>query len=158
MWITPAYAQAATADFQTTLQSFVLPMVLVFVVFYFLVFRPQQKKAKDHKAMLAALRRGDRVVTGGGIIGTVAKVVNDDEVAVDIAEGTRVRILRSTISSVLAKPEPVGKDKDGGRQKDRDEKKAKAKSDDGDAPESAPEAAAEGREKQKSAVRGGAGK
>jgi preprotein translocase subunit YajC len=80
-------------------------------VFYFLLIRPQQKRAKDHKAMLSALRRGDRVVTGGGIIGTVAKVVGDDEVAVDIAEGTRVRVVRSTITTVLARTEPVpGKD------------------------------------------------
>jgi preprotein translocase subunit YajC len=88
-----------------------LPLVLIFVVFYFLLIRPQQKRAKEHKAMLTALRRGDRVVTGGGIIGTVAKVVGDDEVAIDIAEGTRVRVVRSTITSVLARTEPVsGKD------------------------------------------------
>jgi preprotein translocase subunit YajC len=88
-----------------------LPLVLIFVVFYFLLIRPQQKRAKEHKTMLSALRRGDRVVTGGGIIGTVAKVVGDDEVAVDIAEGTRVRVLRSTITTVLARTEPVaGKD------------------------------------------------
>src|SRR6266481_4150450 len=73
--------------------------------------RPQQKRAKEHKTMLSTLRRGDRVVTGGGIIGTVAKVVGDDEVAIDIAEGTRVRVVRSTITTVLARTEPVaGKD------------------------------------------------
>src|SRR5258706_15831893 len=90
-----------------------LPLLLIFVVFYFLLIRPQQKRAKDHKVMLSNLRRGDKVVTGGGIIGTVAKVVGDDEVAIDIAEGTRVRVVRSTITSVLARTEPVaGKDKD----------------------------------------------
>jgi preprotein translocase subunit YajC len=89
-----------------------LPLVLIFVVFYFLLIRPQQKRAKDHKTMLSGLRRGDRIITGGGFIGTVAKVVGDDEVLVDLAENTRVRVLRSTITSVLARTEPVaGKDK-----------------------------------------------
>jgi preprotein translocase subunit YajC len=104
------------------LSSGIVPMVLVLVVFYFLMIRPQQQKAKDHRTMLAALRRGDRVVTGGGIVGTVAKVVSNDEVLVDIAEGTRVRVLRSTITSVLAKTEPVAakgdKDKDGDKDGD----------------------------------------
>ena len=108
MFTTPAFAQGF-ADPQAMMQF--LPLVLIFVVFYFLLIRPQQKRAKDHKTMLSALRRGDRVVTGGGIIGTVAKVIGDDEVTVDIAEGTRVRVLRSTISTVLARTEPVsGKD------------------------------------------------
>jgi preprotein translocase subunit YajC len=90
-----------------------LPLVLIFVVFYFLLIRPQQKRAKEHKVMLTNLRRGDRVVTGGGIIGTVAKVVGDDEVTVDIADGIRVRVVRSTITTVLARTEPVGgKDKE----------------------------------------------
>jgi preprotein translocase subunit YajC len=89
-----------------------LPLVLIFVVFYFLLIRPQQKRAKDHKTMLTGLRRGDRIITGGGFIGTVAKVVGDDEVLVDLAENTRVRVVRSTITSVLARTEPVaGKDK-----------------------------------------------
>jgi preprotein translocase subunit YajC len=89
-----------------------LPLVLIFVVFYFLLIRPQQKRAKEHKAMLAGLRRGDRVITGGGFIGTVAKVVGDDEALIELAENTRVRVLRSTITSVLARTEPVGgKDK-----------------------------------------------
>jgi preprotein translocase subunit YajC len=85
-----------------------LPLVLIFVVFYFLLIRPQQKRAKDHKTMLSGLRRGDRIITGGGFIGTVAKVVGDDEVLVDLAENTRVRVLRSTITSVLARTGAVG--------------------------------------------------
>src|ERR1700719_3571005 len=110
MFISPAYAQGF-GDPQQMMQF--LPFVLIFVVFYFLLIRPQQKRAKDHKTMLGNLRRGDKVVTGGGIIGTVAKVVSDDEVAVDIAEGIRVRVIRSTITSVLARTEPVaGKDKE----------------------------------------------
>ena len=110
MLISAAYAQgmgiSGIFDNQGALIQF-LPLVLIFVVFYFLLIRPQQRKAKDHKTMLDALRRGDRVVTGGGIIGTVARVENPEEVTVDIADGVRVRVLRSTISNVLAKPDPA---------------------------------------------------
>jgi preprotein translocase subunit YajC len=106
MLISPAYAQGAGLLDQSALVQF-LPLVLIFVVFYFLLIRPQQKKQKDQRAMLGALRRGDRVVTGGGILGTVSKVVSPEEVEVDIASGVRVRIVRSTITSVLAKPDPA---------------------------------------------------
>ena len=106
MWISTAYAQGTGIFDQNALVQF-LPLILIFVVFYFLLIRPQQRKAKDQKAMLGALRRGDRVVTGGGIIGTVARVDNPEEVVVDIAENVRVRVLRSTIASVLAKPDPA---------------------------------------------------
>jgi len=106
MLISPAYAQGTGLLDQSALVQF-LPLVLIFVVFYFLLIRPQQKKQKDHRTMLDALRRGDRVVTGGGILGTVSKVVSNDEVEVDIASNVRVRILRSTITSVLAKPDPA---------------------------------------------------
>ena len=106
MLISTAYAQGTGIFDQNALIQF-LPLILIFVVFYFLLIRPQQRKAKDQRAMLDALRRGDRVVTGGGIIGTVARVDNAEEVTVDIAEGVRVRVLRSTISSVLAKPDPA---------------------------------------------------
>ena len=101
MFISPAFAQSAGGG-QDMLMS-LAPLVLIFVVFYFLLIRPQQKRMKDHKAMLAAIRRGDKVVTGGGIIGTVARVPNDDEAIVDIADGVRVRVLRSTITSILTK-------------------------------------------------------
>src|ERR1700756_2129825 len=110
MLISAAYAQGTgfTGLFenQGALIQF-LPLVLIFVVFYFLLIRPQQRKAKDQKTMLDALRRGDRVVTGGGIIGTVARVDNPEEVVVDIAENVRVRVVRSTITTVLAKPDPA---------------------------------------------------
>ena len=109
MLISAAYAQGTGVtglfDNQGTLIQF-LPLVLIFVVFYFLLIRPQQRKAKDQKTMLDALRRGDRVVTGGGIIGTVARADNPEEVTVDIADNVRVRVVRSTISSVLSKPDP----------------------------------------------------
>jgi preprotein translocase subunit YajC len=84
-----------------------LPLILIFVVFYFLLIRPQQKKQKEHRAMLEALRRGDRIVTGGGFLGTVSKVVNPEEVEVDLAPNVRVRVMRHTIADVLAKPDPA---------------------------------------------------
>jgi len=125
MLISAAYAQTTgigILDNQGALIQF-LPIVLIFVVFYFLLIRPQQRKAKDHKTMLDALRRGDRVVTGGGIIGTVARVESPEEVTVDIADGVRVRVLRSTISSVLAKPDPAAARE---AAKQREEARAKA--------------------------------
>jgi preprotein translocase subunit YajC len=110
MLISTAYAQgtglSGLLDNQSALIQF-LPLVLIFVVFYFLLIRPQQRKAKDHRATLDALRRGDRVVTGGGIIGTVVRVDGPDEVVVDIADGVRVRVVRGTITSVVAKPDPA---------------------------------------------------
>jgi len=119
MLISTAYAQGAGLLDQSALIQF-LPLILIFIVFYFLLIRPQQKKAKDQRAMLDALRRGDRVVTGGGILGTVSKVVSPEEVEVDIASGVRVKVLRSTITTVLAKPDPAAareaaKEKDGAR-------------------------------------------
>ncbi|MDH3595102.1 MAG: preprotein translocase subunit YajC [Rhodospirillales bacterium] len=109
MFISPAYAQALGGDGASTMTS-LLPLVLIFVVFYLLLIRPQQKKMKQHRDMVAALRRGDRVVTGGGLVGTVTKVVSDTELQVEVAEGVKVRVVRATISEVLAKTEP-GKDK-----------------------------------------------
>jgi len=108
MLISTAYAQSPGGGLfdQTAMVQF-LPLVLIFVVFYFLLIRPQQKKQKDHRSMLDTLRRGDKVVTGGGIVGTVSKVVSPEEVEVDIAQNVRVRIVRSTISSVLSKPDPA---------------------------------------------------
>jgi len=111
MFISPAFAQAAAPDGASTLTS-LLPLVLIFVVFYLLLIRPQQKKMKQHRTMVSALRRGDRVVTAGGLVGTVSKVVSDTELQVEIAEGVKVRVVRGTISEVLSKTEP-GPDKDG---------------------------------------------
>mgnify|MGYP001793370464 CR=1 FL=1 len=107
MLISPAYAQAAGAASQgDTLLTF-LPMVAIFVVFYFLLIRPQQQRAKEMKSMLSALKRGDRVVTGGGILGTVQRVAPDkdgkpsNEVEVEIAPNLRVTVMRDTITSVI---------------------------------------------------------
>ncbi|MBI4185194.1 MAG: preprotein translocase subunit YajC [Proteobacteria bacterium] len=103
MPISPAYAQGAGGDIFTGL----IPLVLIFVVFYFLLIRPQQKKVKQHREMLTAIRRGDRIVTGGGIIGTVARVVGEDELQVDITDSVRVRVVRSTVANVLQRGEPA---------------------------------------------------
>ncbi len=107
MFISPAYAQ--TADGGTSAIAMqLLPLILIFAVFYFLLIRPQQKKLKDHKTMLGTLKRNDRVVTAGGIVGTVAKVRDDsDEVEVEIATGVRVTVVRGTIASVVKPPEPA---------------------------------------------------
>lgn len=127
MLITPAYAQAAAGAGGSDMLVQIAPLALIFVVFYFFLIRPQQQKAKQQRSMLEAIRRGDRVVTGGGIIGTVSKVINNDEVQVDIADNVRVRVVRSTITQVLAKPEPVSA-KDG-KDKDADDKDASSKDD-----------------------------
>ncbi len=84
-----------------------IPLILIFVIMYFLLIRPQQKKLKEHKAMVEALRRGDQVVTQGGLIGKVAKVKDSDEIEVELAEGVKVRVVRSTIAQVLSKTEPA---------------------------------------------------
>ena len=109
MFVSPAYAQAA-GDGGSSLVS-LLPLVLIFVVFYFLLIRPQQKKMKAHRALVEGVRRGDRVVTAGGLIGSVSKVVSDTELQVEVADGVRVRVVRSTIQDVMSKSEPAGKSK-----------------------------------------------
>lgn len=113
MFVSPAYAQAA-GDGGSGLVS-LLPLVLIFVVFYFLLIRPQQKKVKAHRTLVEAVRRGDRVVTAGGLIGSVSKVVSDTELQVEVADGVRVRVVRSTIQDVLSKTEPADKGKGGGK-------------------------------------------
>lgn len=99
----------------------ILPLVLIFAVFYFLLIRPQQKKMKAHREMLGAVRRGDKVLTGGGIFGTVTKVVNDNEVVIQIADAVKVRVARGTISEVLSRTEPAPVEK-----KDKSSEGAKA--------------------------------
>ena len=110
MFVSTAYAQAAGGAQGGGLEA-LFPLVLIFVVFYFLLIRPQQKKAKEHKGMLESIRRGDRIVTGGGIIGTVSKVIDDSELTVEIAPDIKVRVQRSLVAVVLSKTEPVNDDK-----------------------------------------------
>jgi preprotein translocase subunit YajC len=107
MFVTPAFAQdAAAATTGTALAQF-LPIILIFVIFYFLLIRPQQKKMKEHRAMVEALRRGDQIVTAGGIVGKVSKVQEDGMIEVEIADGVKVKVVRHTITTVLNKTEPA---------------------------------------------------
>jgi preprotein translocase subunit YajC len=84
-----------------------VPLILIFAIMYFLLIRPQQKKLKDHQKMVAALRRGDQVITQGGLIGKVSKVKDDNEIEVELAENIKVRVVKSTIATVLNKTEPA---------------------------------------------------
>lgn len=126
MLISTAYAQGAGAPAGGGILEMFLPLVLIFVIFYFLLIRPQQKRQKEHQAKLAAARRGDKVVLGGGIKGSVIKVLDDNEtLKVKIAEGVEVDVLKATLMDVLSKSEPA---------KD-DAKKGDAKNDGGDGKE-----------------------
>ena len=82
-----------------------IPLVLIFVIFYFFLIRPQQKRVKDHKSMVEALKRGDEIITSGGIIGVIDKAMEDDRIIVEIGEGVKVQVIRSTITSLLKKEE-----------------------------------------------------
>jgi len=103
MFARPAYAQSVGGD--GAFGSFI-PLILIFAIMYFLLIRPQQKKAKEHAKMVEALRRGDQVVTAGGLIGKVAKV-HDTEVEVEVSSGVKVRVVKSTIGQVVSKTEPA---------------------------------------------------
>jgi preprotein translocase subunit YajC len=105
MFVTPAYAQGVGATPDVFIS--ILPFVLIFVVMYFLIIRPQRTQLKKRGEMLAAVRRGDTVVTGGGFVGKVTKVIDDNELEVDLGGGTKVTALRSTIADVRVKGEPV---------------------------------------------------
>src|SRR5262245_433882 len=112
MFVSPAYAQAAgTSGSAFDLMS-ILPLILIFVVFYFLLIRPQQQKVKAHRERISKVKRGDRIVTGGGIVGTVTRDLGPDEIQVEIAEGVRVKIVKATIADIRAKPEPVSTSRD----------------------------------------------
>jgi len=107
MFITEAFAQTGgAASSSSSLIIQFAPILLIFVIMYFLILRPQRTKAKQHQEMVANVRRGDTVVTSGGLIGKVAKV-EDSEIQVELAEGVRVRVVRGTIAEVRAKGEPV---------------------------------------------------
>ncbi len=105
MFVTPAYAQAAGGA-GSAFASFV-PLILIFLIMWFLLIRPQQKKLKEHQAMVAALRRGDEVITQGGLVGKVTKVKEDGELEVEIAPNVKVRVVRNTIAQVVSKTEPA---------------------------------------------------
>jgi preprotein translocase subunit YajC len=107
MFISPAYAQAAGGMPGGDLISMILPLVMIMGVFWFLLIRPQQKRLKDHQELVKNVRRGDTVVTGGGIVGKVHKVVDDNEIILEIAENVRIRVVKSSISEVRTRGEPV---------------------------------------------------
>jgi preprotein translocase subunit YajC len=107
MFISPAYAQAAQGPFGGDIIGMVLPLVAIMGVFWFLLIRPQQKRVKEHQELVKNVRRGDTVVTSGGIIGKINKVVDDNEVTIDVAEGVRMRLQRNAISEVRSKGEPA---------------------------------------------------
>jgi preprotein translocase subunit YajC len=104
--ISPAFAQTSGAG-GTDIVGLLFPLVLVFGIFYLLVFRPQQKKMKEHQAMIDAVKRGDTVVTSGGIIGKVIRVGNDGELRVEIADNVQIRLLKGAITEVRGKGEPI---------------------------------------------------
>jgi preprotein translocase subunit YajC len=110
MFISPAYAQTPSLLGGEGM-SFLVPMVLVFVIMYFLILRPQQKRVKQHAEMVKNVRKGDTVITSGGMVGRVTKVVDDDQLEIEIADGVRIRQVRAMVSDVRAKGEPV-KDED----------------------------------------------
>lgn len=109
MFVTPAFAQAAGGGAGAFVS--IVPFILIFAIMYFLIIRPQQRKVKEHQTMVEALRRGDQVVTQGGLIGKVVKVKEAEgqapELEVEIADGVKVRVIRSTIAQVLNKTEPA---------------------------------------------------
>ncbi len=106
MFVSPAFAQAAGGAGGKPIMQFV-PLIAIFAIMYFLMIRPQQKKAKEHRAMIDAVRRGDQVVTAGGLMGKVTKVKEDGELEVEIAEGVKVRVLKGTLANVISKTEPA---------------------------------------------------
>jgi len=113
MFTTPAFAQGSLfggAGGDGGMLMSLLPFALIFVIMYFLILRPQQKRVKQHQEMVKNVRRGDTVVTNGGLVGKVTKVIDDEQIEVEVADGVRIRQVRSMISDVRAKGEPVKED------------------------------------------------
>jgi preprotein translocase subunit YajC len=107
MFTTPAFAQATGSPVAGDFLGMILPLVMIMVVFWFLLIRPQQRKAKEHQEIIGKVARGDTVITTGGLIGRVSKVIDDKEVLVEFAENVKMRVARSGIADVRAKGEPV---------------------------------------------------
>jgi preprotein translocase subunit YajC len=149
MFITEAYAQAGPAAGGGSFLVQLLPFIMILGIMYFLIIRPQQKKLKDHRDMIAAIKRGDTVVTAGGIVGKVTKVVGDTELLVELAEGVRVRVVRGTISEVRTR----------GDVRDVEARRARARDDDDDADADEPDETDQARpsKKAKSPAAVGAG-
>jgi preprotein translocase subunit YajC len=109
MFISPAFAQSGSmfGGGSDNMLVSLLPFILIFVIMYFLILRPQQKRQKQHADMVKNVRRGDTVVTSGGLVGKVTKVIDDEQVEVELADGVRVRQMRAMLADVRAKGEPV---------------------------------------------------
>lgn len=107
MLITPAYAQAAASGDTNSMLMSLLPFALIFVIMYFLILRPQQRKVREHADLVKNIRRGDTVITSGGLVGKVTKVVDDDQIEFEIADGVKARQMRSMITGVRTKGEPA---------------------------------------------------
>jgi preprotein translocase subunit YajC len=119
MFTSPAYAQAAAEP--ASIFTSMFPLIAIFGIFYFLLIRPQQKKVKEHKAMLEAVRRGDRIVTNGGIVGLVTKVLDEERaLMVEIADDLKVKVMRDMVSTVMSKTEPVSAEKADAGNADKD--------------------------------------
>lgn len=110
MFISPAFAQGAGAPSGADFVIQLLPFVAIFLIIYFLIIRPQQRRVKEHQEMVSNVRRGDTIVTSGGLVGKISKLIDDREVQVEIADGVRVRVVRAMISDVRARGEPVSED------------------------------------------------
>ncbi|AUM73212.1 preprotein translocase subunit YajC [Paracoccus jeotgali] len=106
MFVSPAYAQAAGGAGGAGAIAQFIPLILIFVIMYFLILRPQQKRAREHRDMVAALKRGDQVVTNGGLIGKITDV-KDEELTVEVAQGVKVRIVRGSVAQVVSTVKPV---------------------------------------------------
>ncbi len=138
MLISPAYAQAGGFGGGSDLIMSLAPLVLIFAVFYFLLIRPQQKKMKEHREMLANVRRNDRIVTNGGLVGTVTKVSDtDDLLTVEIASGVKVQVVRGMIAEVRAKGQPVSSKPSKGKSKNEEPEEDDEDETASDAPKSA---------------------
>ena len=134
MLISPAYAQTAAGG-GDPITGLIVPMVLILIIFYFLLIRPQQKRQKEHQKKIESVRRGDKVLLGGGIFGTVSKVLDDTEVQVEIADGVKVKALKTALADVLTKTEPApAKEKSGekSRKGKADKKSAESEGTSGD--------------------------
>jgi preprotein translocase subunit YajC len=107
MFITPAFAQGSPLGGDGGMLMSLLPFILIFVIMYFLILRPQQKRVKAHQEMVKNVRRGDTVVTNGGLVGKITKVIDDDQIEIEIADDVRIRQMRGMLADVRAKGEPV---------------------------------------------------
>ncbi len=107
LFVSSAYAQTAALPPEPSPLSGIVPIVLMVVAFYFILIRPQQKKIKEHQKMIDAIRRGDKIVTGGGIIGTVSKVESDEVLVVEVAPDVKIKVSRPTVATVITRSEPA---------------------------------------------------